>query len=304
MLRLGAPTSGPADDTAALRAPRHRGRQYWVWQARADAGRRGARSAGRQRIRRGVDDSAPSTASAAALNLGGLGNVMCLDRSCAHGARGRGGEAFIAEVDLARGADRRLDTSSAACARSSGLRSGRDAGQARRRAHGASRSRVVLVRHGDPAVAEAFLVASHGRPRARLRDAAASVDFGRIIERRSRGSRPREGSRAMADRISRAVLITGCSTGSAGTAEHLAARGGPSTRPRGGRVDPRPVTRGCKTIASTCATRSRCARGRDGRAREGAVGVLVNNAGYGQEGAFERSRWPRCAASSRPNVSA
>src|SRR2546430_9953901 len=90
--------------------------------------------------------------------------------------------------------------------------------------------------------------------------------------------------------VSRAVLITGCSTGiGRATAEHLAARGwtvyATARRPESIRDL---STRGCKTIAlDVCDEVSMRAAVETVERAEGAVGVLVNNAGYGQEGAFE-----------------
>src|SRR5881296_1871070 len=90
--------------------------------------------------------------------------------------------------------------------------------------------------------------------------------------------------------VSRAVLITGCSTGiGRATAEQLAARGwtvyATARRPAAiGEL----AGRGCKTLAlDVCDEVSMRAAVEIIEAREGAVGVLVNNAGYGQEGAFE-----------------
>jgi NAD(P)-dependent dehydrogenase (short-subunit alcohol dehydrogenase family) len=95
----------------------------------------------------------------------------------------------------------------------------------------------------------------------------------------------------MAERtISKAVLITGCSTGiGRATAEHLAARGWP-VYATARRLDAiRDLgAKGCRTLAldvldETSMRAAVAAVERD----EGAVGVLVNNAGYGQEGAVE-----------------
>src|SRR5881296_1848636 len=90
--------------------------------------------------------------------------------------------------------------------------------------------------------------------------------------------------------VSRAVLITGCSTGiGRATAEHLAARGwtvyATARRPAAiGEL----AGRGCKTLAlDVCDEVSMRAAVETVERAEGAVGVLVNNAGYGQEGAFE-----------------
>src|SRR5213079_1598384 len=90
--------------------------------------------------------------------------------------------------------------------------------------------------------------------------------------------------------VSRAVLITGCSTGiGRATAEHLAARGwtvyATARRPEAIREL---GSRGCRTLAlDVCDEASMRAAVETIERAEGAVGVLVNNAGYGQEGAFE-----------------
>src|SRR5213595_1378549 len=90
--------------------------------------------------------------------------------------------------------------------------------------------------------------------------------------------------------LSRAVLITGCSTGiGRATAEHLAARGwtvyATARRPEAIREL---GSRGCQTLAlDVCDEASMHAAVETIERAEGAVGVLVNNAGYGQEGAFE-----------------
>src|SRR6059058_4796729 len=90
--------------------------------------------------------------------------------------------------------------------------------------------------------------------------------------------------------VSRAVLITGCSTGiGRATAEQLAARGwtvyATARRPEAiGEL----AGRGCKTLAlDVCDEASMRAAVETVERAEGAVGVLVNNAGYGQEGAFQ-----------------
>jgi len=115
----------------------------------------------------------------------GSGNVMCLDvlRAMARGPEV--GEAFFAEVDLARGADRRLDAFVGGVRAELG-----DFGAVEMRARRVVEHMALalqgslLVRHGDPAVAEAFLASrltdDHGLAFGTL---PASVDFGRIIER-------------------------------------------------------------------------------------------------------------------------
>jgi short-subunit dehydrogenase len=94
----------------------------------------------------------------------------------------------------------------------------------------------------------------------------------------------------MAKAVSQAVLITGCSTGiGRATALRLAARGLPvyATARRLESIADL-GTRGCRTLAlDVCDEASMAAAVRTVEASEGAVGVLVNNAGYGLEGAFE-----------------
>ena len=95
---------------------------------------------------------------------------------------------------------------------------------------------------------------------------------------------------SMSTSTSKAVLITGCSTGiGRATAEHLARRGWTvyATARRPERIQDL-AGAGCRILAlDVCDEASiRAAVGTVEEA-EGAIGVLVNNAGYGQEGAFE-----------------
>ena len=94
----------------------------------------------------------------------------------------------------------------------------------------------------------------------------------------------------MATTPSKAVLITGCSTGiGRATALHLAARGFP-VYATARRLDAIADlgSRGCRTLQlDVCDETSMAAAVKTVEATEGAVGVLVNNAGYGLEGAFE-----------------
>lgn len=89
---------------------------------------------------------------------------------------------------------------------------------------------------------------------------------------------------------SRAVLITGCSTGiGRATAEHLAARGwtvyASARRPES--IDGL-VEKGCRTLALDVTDEASMRNAVETVTKEtGAVGVLVNNAGYGLEGAAE-----------------
>jgi len=94
----------------------------------------------------------------------------------------------------------------------------------------------------------------------------------------------------MADQVSKAVLITGCSTGiGRATAERLAGAGWTvyaSARRADTIADL--TARGCKTLAlDVCDEESMRAAVAAVEQAEGAVGVLVNNAGYGQEGVVE-----------------
>jgi NAD(P)-dependent dehydrogenase (short-subunit alcohol dehydrogenase family) len=94
----------------------------------------------------------------------------------------------------------------------------------------------------------------------------------------------------MAGTISKAVLITGCSTGiGRATAEHLAAKGWTvyaSARRPESIADL--AQRGCRTLVlDVCNDDSIRAAVAQVEQAEGAVGVLINNAGYGQEGVVE-----------------
>ncbi len=94
----------------------------------------------------------------------------------------------------------------------------------------------------------------------------------------------------MANQISKAVLITGCSTGiGRATAERLAASGwkvyATARKPE---TIAEFAAKGCKTLAlDVCDEASMRAAVAEVETVEGAVGVLINNAGYGLEGAFE-----------------
>src|SRR3954468_8424983 len=89
---------------------------------------------------------------------------------------------------------------------------------------------------------------------------------------------------------SKAVLITGCSTGiGRATAEHLAARGhtvyATARRPES-IADLESA--GCRTLALDVTDEASMSAAVDRVvAEEGAVGALVNNAGYSQSGALE-----------------
>ncbi len=96
----------------------------------------------------------------------------------------------------------------------------------------------------------------------------------------------------MADTISKAVLITGCSTGiGRATAERLAGRGWTvyaTARKLDDIADL--AERGCKTLQlDVCDEASMTAAVAEVERAEGAVGALVNNAGYGHYGAIEEA---------------
>lgn len=94
----------------------------------------------------------------------------------------------------------------------------------------------------------------------------------------------------MAEQVSKAVLITGCSTGiGRATALRLAARGH-NVYASARRLDAiRDLgEQGCKIVAlDVCDEASMRAVVERIEAADGAVGALVNNAGYGQDGAIE-----------------
>lgn len=104
---------------------------------------------------------------------------------------------------------------------------------------------------------------------------------------------------------SRAVLITGCSTGiGRATARHLAARGwtvyATARRPETIRDL---EAQGCRTLALDVTDEESMATAVDTVvAAEGAVGVLVNNAGYSQSGALESVPMERVRAQFETNV--
>ena len=94
----------------------------------------------------------------------------------------------------------------------------------------------------------------------------------------------------MSQSISKAVLITGCSTGiGRSTAELLAGKGWTvyaTARKLDAILDL--AQHGCKPLALDVCDEASMRTAVDAVVKaEGAVGVLINNAGYGQEGAFE-----------------
>jgi NAD(P)-dependent dehydrogenase (short-subunit alcohol dehydrogenase family) len=105
--------------------------------------------------------------------------------------------------------------------------------------------------------------------------------------------------------VSKAVLITGCSTGiGRSTAEHLAAKGhtvyATARRPES-IADLK--DKGCKTLALDVVDESSMQTAVSAvEEAEGAVGVLVNNAGYSQSGAVESVKLDDVRAQFETNV--
>ncbi len=94
----------------------------------------------------------------------------------------------------------------------------------------------------------------------------------------------------MPDRISKAVLITGCSTGiGRATAVRLASRGWTVyATARNPDTIADLAALGCRLLAlDVCDETSMQQAVADIEREQGAVGVLINNAGYGQDGAIE-----------------
>jgi NAD(P)-dependent dehydrogenase (short-subunit alcohol dehydrogenase family) len=104
---------------------------------------------------------------------------------------------------------------------------------------------------------------------------------------------------------SRAVLITGCSSGiGAATAAHLAEKGWP-VYATARRVETLAglEAKGCRTLALDVTDEVSCRAAVEAvEAAEGAVGVLINNAGYSQSGAVESVPDERVRAQFDTNV--
>jgi NAD(P)-dependent dehydrogenase (short-subunit alcohol dehydrogenase family) len=104
---------------------------------------------------------------------------------------------------------------------------------------------------------------------------------------------------------SRAVLITGCSSGiGAATAAHLAEKGW-TVYATARRVETLAdlEAKGCKTLALDVTDEASCRAAVEAvEAAEGAVGVLINNAGYSQSGAVESVPDERVRAQFDTNV--
>ena len=104
---------------------------------------------------------------------------------------------------------------------------------------------------------------------------------------------------------SRAVLISGCSSGiGAATAAHLAAQGW-TVYATARRVETLAdlEAKGCRTLALDVTDEASCHAAVEAvEAAEGAVGVLINNAGYSQSGAVESVPDERVRAQFDTNV--
>ncbi len=104
---------------------------------------------------------------------------------------------------------------------------------------------------------------------------------------------------------SRAVLITGCASGiGKATASHLASKGWTVyATSRDGRGLDEPVAAGCRALALDVNDEASMRAAVDEVARrEGAVGVLINNAGYSQSGAIEAVPMAKVRAQFETNV--
>jgi NAD(P)-dependent dehydrogenase (short-subunit alcohol dehydrogenase family) len=104
---------------------------------------------------------------------------------------------------------------------------------------------------------------------------------------------------------SKAVLVTGCSSGiGRATAEHLVTRGWTvyATARKPETLEPLAAA-GCKTLALDVTDEASMKAAVDAiEQAEGAVGVLVNNAGYSQSGAVETVPMERVRAQFETNV--
>jgi NAD(P)-dependent dehydrogenase (short-subunit alcohol dehydrogenase family) len=112
---------------------------------------------------------------------------------------------------------------------------------------------------------------------------------------------------AMGDSPSKAVLITGCSSGIGEATARRLAGGGWTVYATARRLEAIEHLQeaGCRTLALDVTDEASMQAAVDEVVRaEGAIGVLVNNAGYSQGGAIESVRWRPRAASLRRTCSA
>jgi len=119
----------------------------------------------------------------------GSGNVMCLDLLRALAREPGAADALVAELDLARGGDRRLDAWAADLARAvrgGGARAAAPEAEARRLAEriALALQGALLVRHAPPAVADAFCASRLGGAGGRaFGTLPGDTDWGPILER-------------------------------------------------------------------------------------------------------------------------
>ena len=176
------------EQDCAVPALRDRRHEVLGLQARAPACARGARVPRRQRLRGGVRDAAAAARLAAQLDLGGLGQRSRARRPArAPLKEPEGLPAFLAECELARGGDARLD------AHLDRLRDSTPADpefEARRLVGDLALAlqASLLVRNAPPAVADAFCAGRLEGGRPRVRNAAAGGR--RRGDRRSGAARP------------------------------------------------------------------------------------------------------------------
>ena len=160
--------------------------KYWLCKRAVPHAGRGARVLRRQRLRRGVGDAAPLPRVAAELDLGGLGQRPVPRRAAGDGPRARSAlEAFFGEVGEAAGAEPRLDAAVGALREEL---ADLEAIEARARRVVERMALVLqgslLVRFGDPAVADAFCASRLGGDWGRaFGTLPAGTDFDRIIDR-------------------------------------------------------------------------------------------------------------------------
>ena len=168
-----------------LSPARHAYREVLGPQARHHARGGGAGVLGGQRVRRGMHPAAPLPREAHESLWEGSGNVMCLDVLRAAAREPASMDAFFAELGLAAGVDRRLDAFVASIRDELAQREAVEAGARRIVEHLAlALEASLLVRQGQPAVADAFLASRiAGGGGLTFGTLPARGDFKAIVER-------------------------------------------------------------------------------------------------------------------------